>query len=190
MNLDDFGAYVYRPGGHRRWDYLIDMIKEREYKAVCEVGVVGGVYGSNVHPGLNARMLLVHCSLDALFLVDVVSQREMWDALYGTRAVYMQIGSVAASKFIADQSLDLVFIDGDHAAVGRDIIAWFPKIRVGGVICGHDYGFWPGLKPTVDKLIPDVREIKGDLVWSREITPGLTLCGVDYGSCGEPQVRT
>ena len=41
---------------------------------------------------------------------------------------------------VPDQSLDFVYIDGDHSyeAVKKDIIAWIPKVKIGGVICGHD----------------------------------------------------
>jgi len=41
---------------------------------------------------------------------------------------------------VPNNSLDFVYIDGDHsyAAVKQDIVAWIPKVKVGGVICGHD----------------------------------------------------
>lgn len=46
----------------------------------------------------------------------------------------------AAAQF-ADASLDLVFVDADHQydAVLRDLDAWWPKIKPGGRIAGHDY---------------------------------------------------
>lgn len=45
------------------------------------------------------------------------------------------------AQFIADESLDFVFIDGDHAyeSVKQDINDWFPKVRKGGIVSGHDY---------------------------------------------------
>lgn len=45
----------------------------------------------------------------------------------------------AAGRF-ADGSVDFVFIDADHSyeAVKRDIAAWRPKVKPGGVIAGHD----------------------------------------------------
>ena len=41
----------------------------------------------------------------------------------------------------ADESLDFVFIDADHTleAVRKDITAYWPKIKPGGVLGGHDY---------------------------------------------------
>ena len=40
-----------------------------------------------------------------------------------------------------DDSLDFVFIDGDHRYKGvkKDLEAWYPKIKDSGIIAGHDY---------------------------------------------------
>ena len=40
-----------------------------------------------------------------------------------------------------DNSLDFVFIDGNHAYeyVKEDIRLWYPKVKKGGVFSGHDY---------------------------------------------------
>lgn len=48
--------------------------------------------------------------------------------------------SLEAAKLFPDASLDLVFIDGHHgySFVRADIEAWLPKVRPGGVLCGHD----------------------------------------------------
>jgi len=58
-----------------------------------------------------------------------------------------------AQQFEND-SLDFVFIDGDHSYNGvlADLTAWFPKVKIGGVIGGHDY-IEPscGVKTAVDQ---------------------------------------
>lgn len=50
--------------------------------------------------------------------------------------------SPQASWFHVDESLDFVYLDGNHAesAVAQDIAAWWPKLRPGGVLAGHDWG--------------------------------------------------
>ncbi len=49
--------------------------------------------------------------------------------------------SKEAAEWIADESLDFVFIDSDHSyeAVKEDINLWTPKVRKGGIVSGHDY---------------------------------------------------
>ena len=41
---------------------------------------------------------------------------------------------------IEDESLDFVYIDGDHTFdyVMTDIIMWARKVRIGGIVAGHD----------------------------------------------------
>lgn len=50
--------------------------------------------------------------------------------------------SVHISKLMPDGVLDLIFVDGAHEqdAVTADLDAWWPKLRPGGVFCGHDIG--------------------------------------------------
>ncbi len=61
--------------------------------------------------------------------------------------------SVAAADRFADGSVDFVFIDADHSceAVYADIAAWWPKVKPGGVIAGHDYDE-RGVKTAVDAV--------------------------------------
>ena len=49
--------------------------------------------------------------------------------------------SIDVAKTVEDGSLDFVYIDGlhDYGSVKRDIGAWWPKVKVGGFIGGHDY---------------------------------------------------
>jgi len=53
----------------------------------------------------------------------------------------IRLKSVTASKLYKDNSLDFVFLDGSHDYndVISDIINWLPKVKIGGVIGGHDY---------------------------------------------------
>lgn len=55
----------------------------------------------------------------------------------------MRMMSVEAAKEFEDDSLDLVFIDAAHGYkdVIDDINAWFPKVKSGGFIAGHDIDF-------------------------------------------------
>ena len=65
--------------------------------------------------------------------------------------------SLDALEFVADGSLDLVYVDGDHRYEGAlaDIKGWLPKIRKGGCMTGHDFSF-----PTVRQALSEA--FKGD----------------------------
>jgi hypothetical protein len=71
-----------------------------------------------------------------------------------------------ASKWIADGSLDFVFIDSDHSyeAVKQDINDWAPKVREGGIVSGHDYymGKWNriGVIQAVNEYVKDRYELQ------------------------------
>ena len=61
------------------------------------------------------------------------------------------LDSVAASKLYQDNSVDFVFIDGDHRyeMVLKDIESWFPKVKIGGIIAGHDYAWSKDVRRAV-----------------------------------------
>ena len=47
-----------------------------------------------------------------------------------------------AVKTFEDNTLDFVYIDGDHQwpSVVLDLYWWHKKVRKGGIVAGHDYG--------------------------------------------------
>ncbi len=59
---------------------------------------------------------------------------------YSERVRIIRGDSADSAKFVEDGSLDFVFIDADHTYEGclRDIHAWTPKVRSGGMVSGHD----------------------------------------------------
>lgn len=66
---------------------------------------------------------------------------------------FRKMSSVEASKQYEDQSLDFIFIDGSHKyeEVKNDILAWYPKLKYGGTLAGHDRDF-----PGVDKAVKEL----------------------------------
>ncbi|MBL9090228.1 MAG: class I SAM-dependent methyltransferase [Planctomycetaceae bacterium] len=57
------------------------------------------------------------------------------------RRAIVRLDSLAGADAVPDGALDFAFIDADHTydAVRSDIAAWWPKVRGGGVLAGHDY---------------------------------------------------
>ena len=61
-------------------------------------------------------------------------------AEFGDRVEFLRMSSVDAAVRFADESVDFVYIDGNHdySFVLLDIMTWWPKVRVGGWLTGDD----------------------------------------------------
>jgi hypothetical protein len=86
---------------------------------------------SNDQPGLPDGMTDQECFLSCV--------QELWK--YYPRSVLLRMTSADASTLFPSESLDFVYIDGNHEfwAVVNDLHAWWPKVRPGGILSGHDY---------------------------------------------------
>ena len=77
--------------------------------------------------------------------------------------------SVRASRLFPAEGVDFCFIDGDHGyrSVMADLDAWWPKVRPGGTLAGHDYRqsapWMAGVTPAVHDFF-EVREAAHALV--------------------------
>ncbi|KAH3732928.1 Capsular polysaccharide synthesis [Pelomyxa schiedti] len=56
-------------------------------------------------------------------------------------ATVMRLTSEQAAKMIPDESLTFVYIDArhDYTSVLQDLNLWYPKLKRGGIMAGHDY---------------------------------------------------
>ncbi|MDP3899714.1 MAG: class I SAM-dependent methyltransferase [bacterium] len=60
-----------------------------------------------------------------------------------------------ASTLFADNYFDLIYIDAchDYAEIKKDISNWWPKVKPGAYLGGHDYcESWPGVIKAVGEL--------------------------------------
>jgi len=73
----------------------------------------------------------------------------------------VEMKSNDAVKMFDNNSLDFIFIDGDHSEFGinQDITIWLPKLKNKKCMCGHDY---LACKSVVDRIFPN-REIHNDI---------------------------
>lgn len=79
---------------------------------------------------------------------------------------HLKMLSEDAAKLYDDESIDAIYIDADHSdkAVTKDIKAWFPKVRPGGVIAGHDWGYG-GIEVAVVKFVSYELEWNAPMWW-------------------------
>ena len=67
----------------------------------------------------------------------------------------IKLSSLDAVNLYDDESLDFVFIDASHEYedVKNDILAWLPKVKVGGILAGHDYGWCVDVRRAVHEVL-------------------------------------
>ncbi|MDP1608682.1 MAG: class I SAM-dependent methyltransferase [Chlamydiales bacterium] len=75
----------------------------------------------------------------------------------------MRMKSEEAVSSFPDQFFDYVYIDGDHSYDGvmRDLVNYLPKVKVGGLLIGDDYG-WGQVSVAVQDFL---RAHKNELLW-------------------------
>ena len=71
--------------------------------------------------------------------------QETLDRLNLWKPMIYRMTSMEALKDFPDNSLDFVYIDGNHdfLNVTQDIHYWLKKVKPGGIISGHDYVSYP-----------------------------------------------
>jgi predicted O-methyltransferase YrrM len=76
--------------------------------------------------------------------------------------------SVEESKNHPDEFFDIVYLDASHdyKSVKEDIIAWLPKVKPFGVICGDDYILgWPEVMKAVNEVFKGKINVVGHQQW-------------------------
>jgi hypothetical protein len=136
------------PGVSREHELPI-LFRDAGFKVGVEVGVEQGLYSKRLCeliPGL--KLYGVDCWTIHRGYRDHVSQAKL-DGFYKVArkrvkpydCTLIREWSVDAARQFDDASLDFVYIDGNHdfANVVKDLAAWSPKVRKGGIISGHDF---------------------------------------------------
>jgi SAM-dependent methyltransferase len=91
---------------------------------------------------------------------DVITEEKLYDIFLSNIEPVKHIvnpvrmTSIEASKLYDDNSLDFVFIDASHEYedVKQDILAWLPKVKIGGILAGHDYDTFEGVNRAVNEI--------------------------------------
>ncbi len=88
---------------------------------------------------------------------------------YINKVKILRMSSKEASNIIQDNTLDVVYIDACHTyeSVKEDIKLWYPKVRIGGFICGHDYilPYWEGVVKAINECLGVPDKVYRDTSW-------------------------
>lgn len=82
--------------------------------------------------------------------------------------------SLKAAQRYQDGELDFVYIDANHEFVHvvQDIAAWSKKVRLGGIVSGHDF-----VRDKNRKYINHVKDVVPAWAYSHAIRPWFVLTG-------------
>jgi len=152
-----------------RWEWELDrpsllLLKDKKEIVGVEIGV---------HFGINAKNILENYDIKLLYLIDpyvvyfdtsggTVGDQKEYDKIKKFargylkgyyNIVWIEEPSDIAVNFVLND-LDFVYIDGDHSyeATKKDIELYYPKVRSGGLVAGHDY------KPSEPGVVKAVNE--------------------------------
>ncbi len=159
-------TYVLAPNLYKQ-GYLVETRPMIEFLSNNYRTTLTGVE-VGVENGDNALSMLANLRIEKLYLVDEykdfaeggkIREASRWLPIARKRlskfdnVEFIVQSSSNASKSVPD-NLDFVYIDANHAYdyVKEDIANWYPKVRNGGVIGGHDIS-WSGVYWAVTEFV-------------------------------------
>jgi predicted O-methyltransferase YrrM len=167
MNQAGVAPLVEQP---RRWDVIAGFMLEQGYKTFVEVGCKEGRTTGHILNAIpDARVIAIDpwCAMPAQKDVKGGETYQDWDFAKIEAEFWANVGEhrprVSMWRFTsaetvtrledrADKHFDIVFIDAahDYESVKADIRLWWPLIRDGGMLVGHDWNHkWPGVERAV-----------------------------------------
>jgi len=184
-----------------RGDVIRNFVIENDFKRVAEIGVWNGYTLKKVLRSPAKDYIEEYWGIDPYAPLDPKRENARseygkmakmtqadWDKFHRKVCGYMpffrqlrivrmtslEAAALFKNQYMEKEYFDLVFLDGDHYEedVEADMDAWWPLVKPGGILCGHDY-VWkqdeivhhPGVKRAVDKKFKHV-DLHPDCVWS------------------------
>ena len=185
------GVQFAYPAYWARWDVINIMITQFNYKIGVEIGVNNGenmfslldkgnkqlkMYGVDpykVQPDNTLYEQRINEEYNDESL-NILKKQVLKESLKFPNLELIIDRSDNASKQFEKESIDFVFIDGDHSyeSVKTDINCWTPIVQEDGLIMGHDYN-WGDVARAVGEKFKEVWILPNNVwaaskVWLRD----------------------
>lgn len=162
--------------GQFRYDALEALLKDKPHRVGAEIGVREGATCLTLlarMPGIERIYCIDPWNIDPPSIRCPARRYKRFmrnAAPFMDRLTIIRKFSWTAAKDVPPESLDFIFIDGNH---DRSHVAWdiglaMLWVKKGGLISGHDYmnrtDNW-GVKTVVDEVFGDSVELTGDQTW-------------------------
>lgn len=149
-----FSSYPAIIPGFTRWGGLVGLFAELGVRYGVEVGVRRGFYSFRMLskiPNLTLYLVdpYVNYGDDEAEVSDCKHEDHFKQATIRLKRFpnicFMREKSADAARLFCDNSIDFVYIDGNHSFcyAMEDLIIWSRKVRSGGIVAGHDFCTWP-----------------------------------------------
>jgi len=132
------------------------LLEEKKFQVGVELGVQKGVFAlNNLQKWTSCKKyylidIWTHVSYKVYKAKSNVDNREQAHVLstcqqnlkpFHSKVVYLRNTTVNAALFVEDMSVDFIYVDARHDYCGckEDIELWWPKLKHGGIMAGHDY---------------------------------------------------
>lgn len=131
----------------------------RDFKVGAEVGVCGGMYSKFILDNTAMKLYSIdpwEVNSELAKPKEIFAKCKLLLEPYGDRVEMVKGYSPDISSMFEDESFDFVYIDAlhDYDSVKSDMEAWWEKVKVGGVMAGHDYNSdkWYGVVRAVTEF--------------------------------------
>ena len=146
LHIREFDNLPYGSGRRYTRNNLAELYKELGFKRGAEIGVRRGRYSRilcNANPDLFLYCIDPWSGYSNKY-TDQKQEKIYQEAVKNLKDLNVEIIRKSSMDALADlknESLDFIFIDGNHQYdyVAPDIIYWSKKVKSGGVVSVHDY---------------------------------------------------
>src|ERR1700674_3826178 len=174
---------------------LAGLLNELELLGTAvEVGVFRGVFSRQLLERWDGRKLILvdpwrHLEdyLDSWNLSDSEMEGNYQETLkvlapFEERIQVLRMRTQEAAALVPHASCDFIHIDANHSyeAVKHDLLLWFPKLRVGGLMSGHDY-FDALADEHLEPIFQNNRSIPRELLTSYGVKTAIDEFALSHG---------
>ena len=156
---------------------MASLLQELDFQVGAEIGVARGQHAEilcEANPGLKLYCVDIWEDYPGYHEYEKKNKRYYRDAqkrLAQYNCELIKDFSENAAKSFDDNSLDFVYIDAAHdfKNVAIDICEWSKKVKVGGIVYGHDF------VRRYRKYVVQVKDVVQAYMYSHAIKPWFAL---------------
>lgn len=183
QDIEQMAAQDYSIGLTAHYKPLAELVNERGYKHIVEIGTA---YGGNAYHLLTTTEIHSLTCIDPYIYYPAMpgfTCQEEYDTLF--KYACDRLGSTQISELVSIWRMpskeainlilrvDLVFLDGSHdyEDVKWECENYSKQVKPGGVLSGHDYNIFEGVNKAVDEFATKagkvVKQLSGN-IWYME----------------------